>query len=607
MKRFCCLLLCLCFGATVFVAAGCGKNSKITVINVMNMDGGVGNEWLDEVNAAFKTKYAQKSYKEGKTGIKVEVTPAISAGTNIDPKEGNHVYFFERTDVQGLINKGYLYDLSDIVNDSTGGRSIASIIRPEVKRYNQDANGHFYALPHYEFYSGLTYDVETFENKKLYIADAKDVEKHLSDYITQKKITVFSKFGVDVAFTGVDTGVKLSCGPDGICGTKDDGLPTSIQELMALCAYMPTVSVSPIALSGRFKNMSNYLMAGLWTSLAGAQQMRTIYTFDSSDVYFGEGDARNGKIEVVKQDASGKLVFKNEKLFEGIKADIYKPETEWIEITSENGYRTNDMAAKYYAAAFMEIIRTEGWLAKDSTGDTIDHTTAQSQFIYGDNSQGAQAKGMLVEASYWANESREAGNFDRFYVSTNRDETQSPRRLAWMNLPVTLDTTVTEENVASLLGKNNAISLEDAGMGSCAVNVSVEGDAEMEEAVKDFIQFVYSDEWLAKFTAKTGCFRPLEYTVGESIYNAMPPLYKDLYDKRTAALEKDNIVFFGADNPVFLKYGTNFKVNLECVVFEPFDGRSTFKSFYQSYLGGMSVKDAFEATRFTADDWNSFA
>ena len=71
---------------------------------------------------------------------------------------------------------------------------------------------------------------------------------------------------------------EKSAGSDGQMGTEDDGMPRSLEEMLVLMAYIrDETDYAPITLAGMYTNYGNYLMEGLWTALAGYDQMRNYY------------------------------------------------------------------------------------------------------------------------------------------------------------------------------------------------------------------------------------------------------------------------------------------------------------------------------------------
>ena len=65
-------------------------------------------------------------------------------------------------------------------------------------------NGSYYAIPHYEGYYGMFYDVDTFDERNLFMTDS----------------------GTFTNYSGRGKGV------DGVAGTYDDGLPATYEEFL---------------------------------------------------------------------------------------------------------------------------------------------------------------------------------------------------------------------------------------------------------------------------------------------------------------------------------------------------------------------------------------
>ena len=130
------------------------------------------------------------------------------------------------------------------------------------------SDGSYYALPHYEFYTGLTYNRTTFESLNAYFAadDEDNANRHNSKYGSAN-------------FVGDKTAEK-SVGPDGKKGTQDDGLPKSLEEFIILCDYIKTESdgkISPLTVSGTYYYYVDYLVLGIWATIAGSEQMKNYY------------------------------------------------------------------------------------------------------------------------------------------------------------------------------------------------------------------------------------------------------------------------------------------------------------------------------------------
>jgi len=124
---------------------------------------------------------------------------------------------------------------------------------------------------------------------------------------------------------------KNPAGPTANTVRPDDGLPSSLEELLVLCDKMTSNSgskkVNPFTLSSESTVYSFFLLDTLWASLAGADAMKNIYC-----------DWNDAQVELVTG-------YTNEDLFYA-GSGIKKPTTEFVTLNDENGYRMYDMAAE---------------------------------------------------------------------------------------------------------------------------------------------------------------------------------------------------------------------------------------------------------------------
>lgn len=573
-------------GAMALTTAACGGNKnnsgggngggnttgKETVLEVAVHNGGVGKDWLKAAGDRFSELMKEHSYADGKKGVRINITPANGLGKASMASEAYNVYFIERLDTFNLIQNNLLLDLSEVYATEENGKTIENRIYSEMLPSLKGNDGKYYVLPGWEFYSGMSYDEETFDFCGAYFAGEGETGINFNSNL----------FG-NATFVGKNGTAKKSVGPDGKTGvidgvdySADDGLPSSLKELLILCEYLKNNGVEPISMTSQYPGYSKYLIAGLWASLAGYEQMKTCYTFDGTEV------------EIVKSDANGNLMFTDENLFPGIDY-LKKPVTEKVAITEENGYLTNDMAAKYYAAAFLQIIEKEGFLPF-SDGSSVSHTATQLNMLLGGSGvKGKTRKGMIIDGSYWWVESEMFGNFDNYTKMTKKDA--NDRKIKWMPLPVSFDTTVTSGN-----GEKN--TLIDTGMGVCFINNNIKNNAELRQASIDFVKFCYSQSELAAFTESTGSMRPIEYTVNTD--NVKSLYYKDLLKLR----QNSDVMLFTGDNDTF-KYNRGvLKIELSSLVtLAPTIGNKRYDNYLEAYDAGANAVSVFEATRFTKSYW----
>ena len=547
-------IISLLLGASMLasMASGCagGGNSNITKINVLNFGGGVGSVWLENAIERFEEEYKDKSYADGKKGVKVSYDARMGVLSTGMSTAGDMVYFDESSPAsRGLIASGDLLDISDIVTP------IEDKILPQTKDAMKGNNGKYYALPHYEYYFGLAYNIDVFERYNLYFSAPE--ETRVVNYPSAHGAAKFIK----------DPTGKKACGVDGEYGTYDDGLPTSLQELMILCDYMKmSKNVTPFVLSGKYTNYSIYMNSGLWTSLAGFDEISTLYSFD-------------GNVELVTG-------YSSENLLPGV--SIPKPTTTTEKITLETGYKVYDSAARYYSLAMLKQAMDAGWFSTAGLGSSVSHTGAQARFILS-GVNGAEEVAMLVEGSYWYSESQAAGNFDDYEMLTGQKA-----RIGWMPLPTSLNTTVTP-------GNGSSVALLDSSGGSCYINANIADNPELVAACKDFVSFCYRENELKEFTKTTGIARGMIYSMEEADFEGNT-YGSTLWDLRDGG---KNVVFCSATNDIFRSSPGAFEINLTgSAVFKPVDieGRVTYASYYHAFKeGGMTCAEILEQTKLSTE------
>ena len=539
------------------------SDSKLT-IKIKNFGMGPGNLWLEETMERFAE--ANKDVKYGdKTGVYLKYEATNNQNTSAMASDTTNIFFDERmSDPYALLQNGLLLNLDSIVKDDTRvGGSLESKIFDAAKGGITGNDGSYYALPHYEFYAGIAYNRTTFADLGAYFA-AEDEE---SVY------TYSCKYGTANFIDDADA--EKSVGPDGKSGTNDDGLPCSLDEFIILCDYIKTESegdVSPITVSGKYYNYyPEYLLMGLWSSIAGPEQMRNYYNC-------------SGEIEVVERDADGNLQFTNENLFKGI-SYVKKPKTKMVTMSPDgkDGWMGNDMAAKYYAYAMLDVIEEEGFFSKTATsGD--DHWTSQMD-LYMDGKAGRQNAAMLIEGSYWYNESNENGGFDAYerYVGKNRNELD----VAWMSLPTSVYAEGAEGRDACFL---------DVGLAYTMVNKNVEANPALKQACLDFVAFCYSEQELRAFTAKTGITRAISYELSDADKQKMSKYAVRLWEERDNE-NGSNIVAWSGTSDIFKLVKGRLKIDLNSGVF----GNGTTK--VSAMLREKNVQEAFAACSLYGN-WN---
>lgn len=529
--------------------AGCGKggnkvDSTKTHLSVLCYDGGIGSEWMKNAAKRFEEKYANVSFEEGKTGVVIDITNDKLDGKNGVTTTPYAIWFTESVNFNELIATNQIIDISDIVtgslseiSDGAETGSIEDKLAPEFKESLTAVNGNYYCLPHYEVYTGLVYDVDLFDEYGYY-------------------------FSANGGFTAVAE--EKTVGPDGVKGTKDDGLPSSYEELYTLMDQMVADGVVPFTWVGSAENYVNDLFAGLQVAYAGKDEFMLNVTFDSS--------ATNTQATIIESVEGNTPVEKK------------------VTITDDNGYLMTQQAGRYYAFELMEKI-----MSNDSYHTKLDKSTShldtQEKFILSNLKAGEKPIAMMIEGSYWYNEATEAL---RRSVNTYKEQAEG-RRFGWMPLPVQYKGSVTEGN-----GRRNTV-LET--LNSVAfINAKFKDDPVICDLAKMFLQFCYTDESLVEFSVTTGLPKCVNYTIPEDKLALVDNYFqRDILDTKM----NSDVVYPYSDNPIYVNDQNQFMFNQGSPIWgATYNGR-TSTNYYTAFKSGVTAKDYFFASAMTQETWSS--
>ena len=531
-------------------ASNNGGSKSVTEIQFLNYQGCSGNEWVEAAGKRFSELKANESYEPNKKGVRIVVSETKAIPYTTLSSDGYDIYIGEnKANIYEMASQGFLLDLGEVV------KGIESKIDVDAIKRIKGADGNYYGLPSYEWYTGVSYDYDFFTESNLFLA-APEVKGRV----------VRNKFGSLKLVNSAND--RKSCGPDGVYNTEDDGLPSSVQEFLTLLAEIKSVGRSPIILSGNSIDYGFFLADGLWASLAGKEQFKTIYSIDSKGVK---------NVEVVTG-------YTNEDLFYN-GSGIKRPTTEMIAINEDNGYKIYDMASRYYALATLQLIYNEKWFL-ESFLNNAQKTNVQAQYNFVNDGDAA----ILYDASFWCGESVRSGDFEAF-KALNPDK--SGRDVRYMPLPVTLETSVSENN-----GKRQA--LVDGGAAQLFVNKRVANNEGKKRAVIEFLQFLYSDAELAAFTESTGLKVPVKYNYDGSKLNSY-------FEHLTKYVEESDVVYFASDSTIVKKNLEAFSLTWSSSVHRPvLDGIEIAKGYIEAMKNkGADAKTLFEVTKKNEESWNN--
>ncbi len=513
------------------------KDDSKTTIKFKNAGGGYGHLWIDIAAEKFAEMHKDTEFETGKKGVYIEVLNDFTFGMATMNSTSQQIIMGGFSSASDLASLDILYDIDSIVRDNTReGGSLESKILDTRKDASQH-NGKYYAVPFTEYYGGLSYNHEIFEEIDAFFADPTQVDPDSDDF--EMFTSKYSAQGYEW-FTNENG--PLSVGPDGQPDTADDGMPVSMEQFLVLMDFIKTYNYAPIVLSGAYTNYSMYLADGFFGSLAGYDKMRNYYN-------------SRGEVEVVEVDATDRVIpdESGDNILPGIDY-IKKPKTKPVTLNDNNGYMSSLMVEKYYTYALFEILKREGFWSEDTNDPQIDHYGAQNAFLLGSNGGYKENAAMICEATYWYNEARDADLFRSMeFINGKTEETIDIR-------PMCLPSNIYTEGA---VGK--ATSLTNIGAAYLMINGNVKNSSG-EEAVIEFFKYLLSEKQLQEYTVVTGMALSLDYDMGDFTCEAlgttykMSNYYKKLWDLRKT--DGSNVISCSGNTPAFIRNCGALKLDL---------------------------------------------
>ena len=548
---------------SVGVAAGCGNgnigkdedSSKITQISFRQWGGTASStDWLQQAADRFAAEKANEPYESGKKGVKVEISTNKDSDYTSSIPDYDILMDENEANIYDMQTRGYLADIDDLV------KGLQSKIEPQLLPKFKGADGKYYGLPHYSYDVSISYNVDLFKTENLYIAAPG--EESVVNY--KSSLLPASSAGVNFVF---NENTKKSCGPNGIPNDYDDGLPSSLEEFIVLCDYIKNKKqINPFAISD-ITGGANYafmLIESLWAGMVGTDAMKaTTCNFTDAEV------------EVVKE---GALSYDGTLLNTGIKM----PQTETVVLSDDNGYRMYDMSARYYALSFLELAKNKGWFKNQQ----MTNTKAQEFFVLGNyNANDNDRCAMLVDSTFWYGEAVSGGTLTKYKSLSGGKEAN----VSMMPMPVQLTGQVTEGN-----GKKPTVIDTSA---TVFVNKRVKKNEGLFRAVKEFIEFLYSDAELKAFTETSKLTMNLKYDYDKS---SLGNFYAGVLEIEKAAGDK---VYAASNNIKYSKNRSSFSLiwGGKLNYFGSYHNGS-----YAALMGGETAASIFTQTRRAkVADWES--
>ncbi len=489
------LTVCVCAPLTACGPAGSGgggnnDNTPYVSLTIDMNQGAVQYGWTTKVIKRFEQAVANKPYANGKVGVKITDWNPESTDSIVSTAETSAYHIFldegDKQFSKRISSGGYL-DITDVVtepNPFDNGKIIRDKLDDEFKDSDLNCyNGKYYALPWKEFYNAMPYNVTLFEEYGFYFANPAESQIAFEGNGSYP--------GSKYYFIADNRMASKSVGLDGVAGTVDDGLPTTLEEFIALCYFVKARGngLFPFGCTGgNHTDYTNYLLKTIIYGLSGPDGIEVWNTFD-------------GEIEIVDYDAQGNGKYTSEVLW-GLDG-TYVPVTKKVTISPNDPESWNLIprsSARYYATAFAKLMVENEWISDSVRSSTTNNIVSQEHFIFSGTSEGTAKMGcvMLMEGSYWYSEAEYNGAFGKY------DLTMEDVRPEFAVLPYVrgLNGTVTAEG-SMLIRYNSACNAWINGN----LMKNQEKNQHIIDAAKDFLRFWYSDQEMLNYTEEVGQIR----------------------------------------------------------------------------------------------------
>lgn len=338
-------------------------DSSKTTLHVGLFKGGIGDAWLKNVITKFEEKYADQSFEEGKKGVQVIIGDYNSSTMEGDTLKDlvstsqNDVFFTEGVFYPYWVNKGYMLDITDMVDEKIDGedKSIGEKMDADYKN-SLTMDGKIYALPYYQANWGFVYNATLFDEKSWY-------------------------FAKDGSFTNASG--DLSEGPDGKAGTYDDGMPATYEDFYKLMDRIVEDNCIPLQWAGASQDYISWLIGEMAADYEGYDNFMMNYTL-------------NGTATLVKTDT--------------VDYDNMTYKTEKVKITDNNGYELARQEGMLHATKFLEtIVQNDTWYqANTCLSGSFKQSDAQLAFVKNTSTTEQQPIAIMVDGTWWENEASTA-------------------------------------------------------------------------------------------------------------------------------------------------------------------------------------------------------
>lgn len=483
-KRMCALMsVVLVFGLMVLSACGGGGgnlppdfsirdeeevDTARTQLYVANYNGGIGDQWLYNAKEEFEAQNpgVQIMINNGKDELDTTYIMQNYKTTNVD------LYIMDSVAYYTLANAGVFMDITNLVTSGTD--SLEGRMNESLKNFYKTPQSKYYAVPFYEAFYHMTYDVDLFDEKLFWLNESG---------------TGFVNSLDEPRYPGLS----------GESGAWDEGLPRTYSQFFMLLDRMVEYGVIPLTWSGKhFDPYIPYFLDSLIADYEGAENFMTRFNYQ-------------GNVKVLKDsnftDAPTGTYAMN--------ASNYEVKSVNID-TADEAFAT--AAGAYYATKFSKDIMSNGYqyvnrLVVNSDSET--HTLAQDTFLR--SRYLGKPIGMLIDGGWWYNEAKVT--MDAMALEYGNQWSASTRRLGVMPFPKADDGSSAEGRTYAATG------------GSC---VAINSQTDQKELAEKFFNFIHTPEAMTKFTLESKVRRPYTYPWTAENAQAVPYYINNLF-KATAS------------------------------------------------------------------------
>lgn len=469
-----CLLVLSCLSpmAACFGGGEEDIDEKKTQLYIGFVDSGTGSAWIYERADAFEKAYADWPGKDGKVGVEVHLTGKLdefSAATLMStmPYNGYDIYYTGPNyagvqavqyqgasilaDITDVVTGKYYDDEGNLVRNGTGTKSLEDRLITEYRDYynlGTATQPSYWAIPSMTTPSGVIYDADCFHDNNLYFFANGTIGA------TQNDIDNYETSGIGK-------------GPDGILGTYDDGMPATWEQFKKLLATMVESGVVPFVWAST-SYQREYFFQSVYANYEGARDYQAAYTLRGEDDEFGT---------ITEKDA-WKLAGQEGKL------------------------------AAYKVVA--DIMANPSYYSEDAMKSTTSHTNAEMYFLQSVNK--GKRIGMLLEGSWWEQESREVCDDMEKIKSEWGWGKRNFKLLPIPNFKGTTLATASETGGQAIVSQqedNRQVVTMTSATGGYSV---ISAQTEQLDLAKEWLKFSFSRDQLVKYTQQTSSFMPLDYT-----------------------------------------------------------------------------------------------